>query len=296
MRRRWRRRWRSRRKRRRRDRGRRESDAPLPFLPVAEGIDLGDNDGIAEGCQEGGGDHGDEEPERGGESDGDGGDEGGEEGEGDVVGKHDGGVTQGEADALVGLLEPHGEGEELKKEPNGEQEPHNEREDGAGGVEDARAVEEGGVAKDKDGGEIENTPLPAGEKESFEGLPEFGEAGKVAAGHTVGDEEEGGGSGGAGDNEELGDEPREVDEEEVKALVPVVAEGAADDGEGSIHGTLAFRLGHLDTRFGRGTIRSGVPPSSRGLGHRPFKPAAGVRIPLGAPASPRQRQSHSMLR
>ena len=29
------------------------------------------------------------------------------------------------------------------------------------------------------------------------------------------------------------------------------------------------------------TVR--VPPSSSGLGHRPFKAAAGIRIPLGAP-------------
>jgi hypothetical protein len=27
---------------------------------------------------------------------------------------------------------------------------------------------------------------------------------------------------------------------------------------------------------------TGMPPSSRGLGHRPFKPATWIRIPLGA--------------
>ena len=29
-----------------------------------------------------------------------------------------------------------------------------------------------------------------------------------------------------------------------------------------------------------------MPPSSRGLGHSPFKAAAGIRIPLGAQKSP----------
>ena len=51
----------------------------------------------------------------------------------------------------------------------------------------------------------------------------------------------------------------------------------------------AFAAGRRSTRSaaaaGRGIIprRPRVPPSSSGLGHRPFKPAARIRIPLGAP-------------
>lgn len=42
-------------------------------------------------------------------------------------------------------------------------------------------------------------------------------------------------------------------------------------------------LGRLptDSRCGRGPLRWSKPPSSSGLGHRPFKAAARVRIPLG---------------
>ena len=36
-----------------------------------------------------------------------------------------------------------------------------------------------------------------------------------------------------------------------------------------------------DSRCGRGRLRRSKPPSSSGLGHRPFKAAARVRIPLG---------------
>ena len=38
--------------------------------------------------------------------------------------------------------------------------------------------------------------------------------------------------------------------------------------------------------LGFGRVSASAPPSSRGLGHRPFKPATGVRIPLGVPARP----------
>ena len=38
------------------------------------------------------------------------------------------------------------------------------------------------------------------------------------------------------------------------------------------------------SRLGRSSAkRYGVPPSSSGLGHRPFKATAGIRIPVGAP-------------
>jgi hypothetical protein len=42
----------------------------------------------------------------------------------------------------------------------------------------------------------------------------------------------------------------------------------------------------LTERHISATMVAVLPPSSRGLGHRPFKAATGIRIPLGAHMSP----------
>jgi hypothetical protein len=48
---------------------------------------------------------------------------------------------------------------------------------------------------------------------------------------------------------------------------------------------LSPMLGQSPTADATGTaVRVAGPPSSSGLGHRPFKAAARVRIPLGVPA------------
>ncbi len=46
--------------------------------------------------------------------------------------------------------------------------------------------------------------------------------------------------------------------------------------------TSAFLVDILPAHAVSVILIASVPPSSRGLGHRPFKPATWIRIPLGA--------------